>query len=391
MDQLARSLLEKLLSDAEKSAAGRRIRPATLTKSNLAEYQSFRSLQAKESFETFMQAARAVNAISFIVGNRGAEEGFIQRVNVVDSRALSAFLGQVPAEDLLANAKERLLPLAERFPVLKEVLQRWAQLRTVRTFTAADAQDWVDAVRVIDFAQENLSPDVVSMPINEASGKLFKDTKRIKKLAAPIDVLLTGDVDAESREPSEVWAEIKLFREEHPVRMAGNVIVERERVSAYLDAPYTGLPADSIRRLVSTPSLVITIENQTTFHSEARRRCHDDVLLIFTSGMPNPPWRSMYTRILKDIPPDVPVFHWGDIDQGGFRIAAVIAKEASKAGHAIKPWPSMHPDSVPEELRSPASEHTISRMVHFAESAGWTALAEAIAKAKFTVEQESLA
>ncbi len=390
MEHLARSLLVKLLADSEKASAGRRIRQAALTKSNLTEYHSCRSLQAKESFESFMQAARAVNAISILMGERGAEDGFIQRIDLVDSRVLAEFLGKVPAEVLLANAKSLLMPLADRFPVLVEVLQRWTQLRLVRTFSAADAQDWFDAVRVIDFARENTSLGAVSMPINEASGKLFRDTKRIKKLVAPIDVLLAGSVDAESRDHSEVWNEIGLFREEHPVRMAGHVIVERDRVTAFLDTPYSGFPAFSVKRVVSIPSLVMTIENQTTFHSEARRRCDENVLLIYTAGMPNPPWREMYARILKELPSCVPVFHWGDVDEGGFRIASVLAQEAHKAGHTIKPW-SMHPDTVPEEHRRPASANTVNKMVHFAEAAGWSALGEAIAVAKFTVEQESLA
>lgn len=270
MEQLARSLLEKLLADAEKAAAGRRSRPPVLTRSNLADYHSCRVLNEKEAFETFMQAASAVRAINIVMGDRGTEEGFISRIELADSRLLANFLGKVPAADLLTNAKALLTPLSVRFPVLDDIFQRWTQLRTVRSFTAADAQDWVDAVRVIDFAKENNLPDSVSMPINEASGKLFKNTKRIRQLVAPIDVLLTGDVDTEIRPPDEVWSEIKLFREEHPVRMAGNVIVERERVTAHLDTPYAGLPASTIKRLASKPSLVMTIENQTTFHSEAR-------------------------------------------------------------------------------------------------------------------------
>lgn len=390
MDQLARSLLEKLLADSEKAAAGRRTRPPVLTKSNFAEYHSCRSLQAKEDFETFMQAASAVRAINIFIGNRGVEEGFIKRVELADSNLLADFLGKVPAEVLLLNAKKLLLPLIDRFPVLAEVLQHWEQLRPVRTFTAIDAKDWVDAVQVIEFARENLALGVVSVPINEASGKLFKDTKRIKKLAAPIDVLLAGDVNAENRTASEVWEEIGLFREEHPVRMAGKVIIERERLTGYLDTPYTGLPASTIKRLASNPLMVMTIENQTTFHCEARRRCDEEVLLIYTAGMPNPPWRAMYARILKGLPTEVPVYHWGDIDEGGFRIASVLAKEAIKAGHVIKPW-QMHPDNVPVEHRCPASSNTVNKMVHFAEAAGWASLGEAIAAAKFTVEQESLA
>ncbi|MDO9365652.1 MAG: DUF2220 family protein [Methylotenera sp.] len=99
-----------------------------------------------------------------------------------------------------------------------------------------------------------------------------------------------------------------------------------------------GLPATTIMSLASKPSMVLTIENQTTFHSEARRKCDEDVLLIYTAGMPNPPWRDMYARLLKSLPEGIPVYHWGDLDEGGFRIASVLASVAKEAGHILQPW-----------------------------------------------------
>lgn len=391
MENLARSLLDKLLKDAEKADVGRRKNLPVLTKSNMTEYQEkCNSLQAKEAFETYMCSARAQGAITFTYGSRGAEEGFINRIELVNKSALAKFLGKELEEDKLSKAVSLLSQFESRFPVISDVLIRWKQLRPVRTFLVTDAQDWVDAIRVIDFARDNIASGVVSLPINEASGKLFKDTKRIKKLAAPLDVLLSGSLDADSRPPSEVWQEIGLFREEHPVRMAGKVIVERERTTGLLDTPYTGFPASTVIRLGSNPTMVMTIENQTTFHSEAHRLCYEDVLLIYTAGMPNPPWKAMYARILKNLPTDIPVYHWGDIDEGGFRIASVLATVAKNAGHIIKPW-QMHPENVPLEHRRPASITTVNKMVYFAKAAGWTSIAESIDNMKFTVEQESLA
>ena len=297
----------------------------------------------------------------------------------------------MPTDRLVRLAIESLLEKGESLsdPVLTDVLQQWEQLRSVRTYAAEDAKDWVDAIRVIDFAKENLAVGVVSVPINEASGKLFKDTKRIKKLVAPIDVLLAGDINAENRPADEVWGELGLFREEHPVRLSGKVIVEREGVCGYIDTPYIGLPAATIKRLGSTPSRVMTIENQTTFHSEARRHSNENVLLIYTAGMPNPPWREMYVRLLESLPNNIPVYHWGDVDEGGFRIASVLAREALKVGHVLQPW-KMHPDDVPVDRRSAASTNTLNKMVHFAEAAGWGTLGALVVAAGFTVEQESL-
>jgi len=234
-----------------------------------------------------------------------------------------------------------------------------------------------------------LENSTVDEPIREVSARLFKDSKRIEKLAAPVDVLLTGDVDAEIREPADVWQEIGLFREEQPVRMAGKIVVARTRVTECLDAPYSAFSASSVTGLAGIPKMVMTIENQTTFHSEAKRRHDEEVLLIYTAGMPTPAWRAMYVRLIGGLPPGVPVYHWGDIDEGGFRIASILAQDARSAGHTLQPW-MMHPDDVPEDRRVKARPHTLERIRRFASAAGWGTLGEEIATAGFTVEQEGL-
>jgi hypothetical protein len=390
MDMLARSLLENLLSAGEKTSAGRRSRQAALTGSHLAEYRKFTSLQKKESFEATMRAARAEGAIELAWDNGRTDDGFIQRINLCDARRLASFLGVVLAQDQVTKAKEQLLPLAGRFPVIQDVLHRWAELRKTRGLGPDSVTDWLDAVRTIDYCLRDTASHAVSLPIREASAKLFNDSKRIEKIAGPVDVLLANGIESEIREPAAVWQELGLFREEHPVRLAGDVLIERDRVTARLDAPYIGLPADTVKRLASAPDLVMTIENQTTFHSEARRRCNDPVLLIYTAGMPSPAWRAMYIRLLRELPASVSVFHWGDIDEGGFRISATLAQDALTVGHTIQPW-SMHPDDVPEDLRRRATPRTLDRIRRFALAAGWSELGEAVAAAGFTVEQEGLA
>jgi hypothetical protein len=236
----------------------------------------------------------------------------------------------------------------------------------------------------------DLMPFGKTIPSYELSGKLFNDTKRIKTIVPMIDVLLTGEIGMAARSPEEVLGEIGLVRQEHPVRLAGHVVVRRKRVSCVLDAPYIGLQADTILGLDEMPSMVMTIENPTTFHSEACRHCLEKILLIYTAGMPNQPWIRMYQRLLNDLPLDTPVFHWGDIDEGGFRIASVIAVAAGDCGRTIMPSPLMHPDSVPEKLRVKAGDDKVERMVRFALKAGWGEIAESIRKTKFTVEQEAL-
>jgi hypothetical protein len=290
---------------------------------------------------------------------------------------------------MLAEAAGHFAPHVERFPVLSDLLPRWAQLRTVRGLAPASVPDWLDAVRVIDYAQATMS-DASAVPIREASYRIFKDSKRIEKLAGPVDVLLCGSVEVPPREPASVWAELGLFREEQPALLAGHTVVRRERLTALLDSPYSGLPAAAVLGLDSIPDQVMTIENLTTFHSEARRRCNENILLIYTAGMPSPAWRAMYRRLLGEVRTGTPVVHWGDVDEGGFRIAAALAREAAAAGHVLQPW-KMHPDDVPVAARREATPYVLGRIQRFADAAGWADLGAAVAEARFTVEQEGLA
>lgn len=394
MEIFAKKLLHKLLVEGEKCAAGVRSRAPALTALDLSDYRKTASLKEKDEFEAVMRAARAHGAIRLVWDhgsvNEGAPDDFIERVNLAVLALLADFLGERSRCDVQAEAVALLAPQFESFPVLAQLCERWSSLRTVRRLGPESAQAWVDAIRVIDFASGLREADAIALPIREASYRVFKDTKRLEKLAPAVDVLLANDLDGMPRPGDEVWKEIGLFREEQPVRLAGNVTIVRERVTALLDAPYAAFAAPSILRLVEVPDHVSTIENLTTFHSEARRQCNEKGLLIYTGGTPSPAWRAMYRRLLASIPQSVPVRHWGDVDEGGYRIATLLAQDAKVSGKVLRPW-RMHPDDIPADLRRPASEGTVARMSRYALSAGWPEISEAVEVAKMTVEQEGLA
>lgn len=396
MDPRARILLEKLFNDHEKVSAGARKRPSAITRSNLAEYQQERVLDAKEAFEATIADARARGAITMKWSGRPGE-GFIERIDVAEPASLADFLSVVPLAHRLAAVAICFAPCVLDFPVLDLVMKQWAKLRTVRTLGPDNAKDWLDAVAVIQHCGATVATTpTASIPLREASHSVFRSdlmiknpSKRIEALVPPLDVLLCGSIETEPREPAAVFHELGLFKEEQPARFAGNVIVVRQRVTAVLDAPYAAFPPSTVERLASPPSMVMSIENQTTFHSEARRRCDENVLVLYTAGMPSPAWRAMYERLLASLPIGIPVFHWGDVDEGGFRIAACLARHASSVGVKLLPW-RMSPDDVPQNLRRRASAGTCERMRAFAEAAGWPDLGDRLAKAKFTVEQEGL-
>jgi hypothetical protein len=95
----------------------------------------------------------------------------------------------------------------------------------------------------------------------------------------------------------------------------------------------------------------------------------------------------MYARLLASVSAEVPVYHWGDYDEGGFRIASVLAGHARQVGHQLLPW-RMQPEEIPHDMRVTASAKTLERMRYFAQQTGWEDIASAIQAAGFTTEQE---
>lgn len=392
MDPTAADLLAILLSMGESHEAGARQQPASLTAYKLKPYRELTQLARKEAVEAAFKAASALRLVEIIWDGRERDGGFIERVNIVDTSGLARFLGMVPAKERHAHAARMLEPHLVAFPVLNEVLDRWGKLKSVRGMGPQDAAVWRDAAVAIDWARAQEGNEEGFLVLRNASAAVFRDSKRMESITPAIDVLLAESASAPPREASEVWAELGLAKEEQPVRLAGRIVVVRERVTGLLDAPYSAFPVSTVQGVVAAgaPHEILTIENLTTFHQEARRRNEEPVLLIYTGGAPSPAWRAMYVRILGSTPTTTQIRHWGDVDEGGFRIAAQIANLASTAGRRLDPH-RMHPRDVPAEARRPAPRRTLELMRHFAREAGWEALAEEIdLEHGYTVEQEAL-
>ncbi len=385
---IARELLGKLLHAGNKHAAGARARAPALTATHLKPYTDLRSWQRKQECDETFLAARDAGAVTLQRDKLNPQDGLIERIDLVEVQALARFLGRSTYADHLAQTISQLEPLKAEFPVILEVIGRWTSMAKVRGLGPQDADAWLDAAKTIRACAAR-SQAAIAAPVREFSARLFLDSKRIEALTPQLDILLCGSVDDSSRTATQVWQELGLFREEHPVLLAGHVHVARERTTGLIDAPYMGLPAATIQRVASTVIEVITIENKTTFHSEAKRRQGDEVLLIYTAGMPSPAWRAMYGRLLASLPPTTPINHWGDVDEGGFRIASTIAAAASAAGFSLKPY-GMSPEDVPLEMRVKASARTLERIHHFACAAGWSELGQAMRQAEFVAEQEAL-
>lgn len=386
MDPLAKKALERLLKSADKHEAGTIVRRPALTDSALSAYHELRSLRAKENFEAVMAYAQAEGAI-MVMRPRRDPQGLIERVELVDVVKLASILGKVSHAMRVQSARQALTKSISEHPVLVDVLSNWEKLKKVRNTGPDAAAKWAMACDVIAYCQAQVALGATETPVRDASARLFKDSKRIESLVPCLDVLLAGNVEDDARPEAEVLQELGLYREPQPARLAGNIVVRRERGAFPLDRPYGALSPSTVLSLGSMPSQVLTIENQTTFHVWARQHCDSDTLCLYTAGMPSPAWRAMYLRLLSDLPVSTPVLHWGDVDEGGFRIAAFLSRCAAETGHVLRPW-KMRPVDVPDSLRRVAPMRTVNRMVKYAGEAGWEDIAHELAEAKLVAEQE---
>jgi hypothetical protein len=130
----------------------------------------------------------------------------------------------------------------------------------------------------------------------------------------------------------EIWEMLGLVKFRHPVCLRAPVsFVDSTGVSI----PGTAVPwsavnpdiVESCSRSGCDPVFVMTVENWTSFNGQCREIPRGAV--VYTSGFPPPPVRQLVSQ-MASMWPDVPFFHWGDVDAGGLLIADSIRNAAGR-------------------------------------------------------------
>ena len=300
-------------------------------------------------------------------GDQGGEDRPLEWVRVRDVDTLARLLGVATNVDQLQAAGAELAPWLDRYPRMAEVLEAWAALRRVRALGPDSWRSWRDALRVLEALAARPGEDQV---IRVLSGHLFSDTKRIEQLLPELDVLSGEGLSSRPRGKWEVLRTLGLVKQPLPLMVAGvGAIRMQEGPDCTIVRPYVGVAPQSVRGLVAKPGWVLTIENLTTFHLAAEAlKGRDDGLVVFTGGMPSPAWVAGFRRLTGDLPASTAFYHWGDIDVGGFRIAARLKEVALPVDGFLQPWLM---DLTMNGQGEDVSETTGNAMRVSATQAGW--------------------
>ncbi|MFC5570810.1 Wadjet anti-phage system protein JetD domain-containing protein [Lysobacter yangpyeongensis] len=352
-----------------------------------------RDIEEAKAFRAELDLAERKGAITVETSPRDERPRDVRAVIVANLSALAEYLNVPLRSALASHALAQLNPHLDSYPVLRLIVERWREGKKVRGEEASlgSVDDLLDAIRVMNVRQGATD----ELLLRRASIALFNDSKRIEALPKWLDVLMSNDLSPSGLDSHEIFSSLGLLKSPMPFLIAGDVLAVGEVGKAPLLRPYMGLPSGSVLsfEFPLEPSCVLTIENLQTFHEfSAAGTEQRGLILIYTGGMPSPAWRRMFGLLLRALPKSgVSLFHFGDVDVGGFRISKVIAQSAREFGLVLNPW-LMDPDALRMmgfTLRT-ATTNQAAEMTRCCRDVGWDALADSIARAPGLLEQEAI-
>lgn len=389
---VATAALDSLLRKAERAWARQVPKTQTLrfSEASFAEYFKLPMWQDKAAAHAELRNAEREGAISIEWERRAGEDGQIERITLVNPDVVARIIGQTPVWVEFDQAEAQLHAWRE-IPNVQPILERWRAGKQVRGQSPARVADFVDACRVIKTrSAQSADEDVL---IRRFSAGLFSDSKRIENIGPALDALTAESLDTPWREIEDVFSSLGLIKMPQPILLAGTGMVELlDGTRLPIAAPYIGIAPQSIRRieLPKAAAYVLTIENLTTFHEIAMGKVGmPSGLILYTAGMPSPALLRVYGPCLEIALASGhrSRLHWGDIDLGGFRIAACLARAHSSP---LRLWgmdPAQHVDATSRKTLSGDELREITRI---AARHGWEDVAERVVIDKRAIEQEAV-
>lgn len=372
------------------SRGAERVGTLAFTDGSFPDYLNLSNRESRTLAHGQLRNAERAGAISVEWDRHAGDDGQITRLRVVNADRLAVFLGVDPLWDA-CSAAATALGLGETSPPMVRALHAaWCAGRSPRKLGPNRVCDFVDALRVID-ARRDSSDDA---PLRRVSARLFKDSKRIEAITPALDLLLAQSLGDAPRPAEEVWTGLGLVKHPQSFLCAGDATLRLASGSELrLPSPYVGIAPSSLLSVTFGPNCryVLSVENLTTFNELAQGKAGElKGLLLYTAGMPSPNFARAYQTVLGGAPRDASTLHWGDIDLGGYRIAAALNIVAKATGRAVQLF-RMNPSLLDaSDERRPLTNEEAREMIRIANANGWCEEAAGVERAPLACEQEAL-
>lgn len=361
------------------------------TNSSLREYYRLERFADREEYHARLQIYSNAKAIKVDWDVGAGERGQLSRVTLLDPKAVVSIFGEELPWEVASRAIARIAAVAkEGLPNVDHIIDAWRFGKAPGGVPAERANQLVDSMRIIDAAQR-LSEGGQDVLLRKLSARLFSDSKRIEALSRQLAFLLGEPAETEE---DDVFARLGLVKHPQPMLLSGppGCSIRIEGIAIPLAYPYLGFRPDTIKGLVASSDpirRVLTIENLASFNEAADlEKNARDLLIVYLAGNPTPSFLAAYNRILSSVEP-TEILHWGDIDVGGFRIAARLADSIRSIGHSLKLW-RMNPLEVASGQQKTVPEKKIEEASTICEKYGWNKEAEGLRSNPVFQEQEFL-
>lgn len=393
MNEIALQALGKLLRLTENAIGNNSNRTLSLrfSEKSFPSYFSLHTHAEKLACNATLILAEQQGAIEIEWDRRAGDRSHVDRILLKECDVLGKFIGVTPRWEIASRAREALSCSMDAYPILKDVVGQWERGLSPRGTAPRQHQDWIDAIKVVEYCRNNDKEDI---PVRRLSAQMLQDSKRIESLHSVIDAIWQDNLSAPYRQQEEVFSEIGLVKFPPTFLISGNAMVSYGGAVTQVLAPYTGFSPSVIDGFqIDQVSIgVLTVENLTTFHELAtRHREPPNLLVIYTGGMPSRSWVAVYRKLLASLHRGAGIWHWGDIDGGGFRIADRIASICCEENRHLKlhMMGSDTPDN-PDAIRHEMSNSEVNQIVKICEKHDWAAEIEWVTRNRLAVEQESL-
>lgn len=305
-----------------------------------------------------LQAARNAGAVTLEMGKNETRH-LIERVVLADASRLYQFLGRTPKADTAAAAiaelRSRLPDLPEAVTPLFDVLEAsWRRGRALAGLTPESldlAERCLLAVAVLADGRLD-GQDLRTFSRRATGNSKFVEANQGKI----IDLFRLVAEVPEELDAEEVLASHGIARYPQPCLLSGPVSYQGQSLPT---RPYIGLAPEMIGGLgvVGSPPWILTIENLASFNRQARELPGDGILL-YTGGFPSDATLACLLALARST--DCLIYHWGDIDAGGIKIAYRIERALASIGRPLH-LHLMDPD-LARRHGSPTSAKTVFRI-----------------------------
>jgi hypothetical protein len=290
----------------------------------------FQSANDREAFLRILGDAERNGGISVVKG-RGEAGHLIDRIRLRDAPALYAFLGRVPANELAREAVAKLRAQSaahniEAAQALEAIAAGW--LRGERPL-GLGRERVAQAAEFIVALEAALSRDTLDRrDLRTYSGQVTGDSKLMERHGSRIVAFLQGigRLDA-GLSDSEAMAILGLEKFPQPVLISGPV---RVGAADFGQLVYVGIAPEQAPLVEPSAPIrsLVTIENLASFNRHVREARLAGDVVVYTGGFPS---RAVVAALvaISRWPGSRTIHHWGDIDEGGLRIALTLSSVVS--------------------------------------------------------------